>query len=70
MSIPRVFRFLWSPSGSAIYFTRLNKQLRCSKVMCQKMEDLQKVPTVVYKEPREECFLDISLTKDNVRPLH
>ncbi|KAJ2783284.1 hypothetical protein H4R18_001803 [Coemansia javaensis] len=58
-----VFSFVFGP-GNTVYYTVLNGKLRAHKVRCHRAGQPQSQDVDIYTERDDECFVDITRTKD------
>ena len=68
VSIRRVVNFVWSTDGTAILYTKMNRQLRPNRVFIRRLSNTQSAVTekdqLLFMENDERFFVDISKTKD------
>ncbi|KAJ1675110.1 hypothetical protein EV182_001919 [Spiromyces aspiralis] len=69
-AVDDVINFVWSPTSRDVYYTAINAVLRADRVYVHRIatrSDLEEGPRdlLVYHEPDEQAFLDVSKTKDD-----
>ncbi|KAJ2782332.1 hypothetical protein GGI15_002947 [Coemansia interrupta] len=61
--LTKVFNFVFGPKSS-IFYTVLDNKLRAHQVVCHRIGQPQLQDTAIFSDPNDECFVDITRTKD------